>query len=1144
MRRMLTLVCAWVLMAATTHAQTLTPSQILRPEDHAGMPEQPWPFFNISAVSSGDWLAVGMPYLVRVEGNADQSGRVLLWKRVAGLWQPRQVLRFPHPLPQPGGLFGRRVLIDGPNMLVGDNRAMVHAYRLERDQWVYIGRLVPPGEVLMFPDGTGTTLSFDLDGDTAVVSSVELWGGGARIQGQVDVFQRRGTGWAHVTRLKETGVLGKAFPSPEFGADAMIAGDSIYVGDSSFSGYGSPYRVAVFKRTGSTWVKSRDLRMQEPWLAGSFGLHLWKTTADHFYEYSPLRGYELVSSGQDRGALVDMRGNTAVWTGPRSGDRESVDFYERMPDQRWRLKEALGTAEHGLVDLHLVHLADRELMVGGGRPGWPRQFEIRVFPRPQQSNFEFDHVGTVPVPLPAEDAAATVTRLDAGELLLGREAKPLVTLMASHAGTAAAELGVAVTGDTGDFSLSATKLLMAARQNGAVKVSFKPLTAGEKHLFVNFTPKGESTPVQRYEIVVRAVTRDQAEELVFTRQPLSGLYGRGEFEGLHAEVKGAAPITYRWLKDGKPVPGATSTSLWPKEGGRYQLEATNPRGTVQSEVAVLGFYSIEELEVITTPGAVARCAITLSGPADLLAVQWRDGDWQPLENGADFEGVTGPVLTVKNPPALGEGVIYNPRVSLNVGAEVKEATHPISVITRRPPVLLGLGATEIRVGEVADLIPEVDYPGWWTADCTFSGLPPGLQGYWAGMYGAPTKAGVYTVKLTYRVDIYTVTKSFLLTVLPNGPPPGIYWGEVARTEAFPELGEMMLDVNSAGSYTGSLGVGSTRLPLKGGLANLAQWKSPEQPFPVKVGGKSYVFWLQTPYYMDLEHPVYELFIRRADFSLTSEQVLQLGTVRLLKAHSAAQESHIIGGYNFGLFSPGPAPVGTLEVPQGHGFGTLKVAANGRVTYTALMPDGSSLTGATWMSAEDLRMPIHQWATATRTLLHGSPRLGQPNMRMTWERPAQKGRLYPGGISPQEMEFYASRYVPVNAQPLLEGLAHELGFSAYLTSPAPVEVTLTPQHGVVFGTGAANPLKAALKIAKATGLFTGQFTLTDPDPANTTRTITRTVKHRGILLQGLERGVGHFQVPMLPDANAQPPTKITTSPMVSGAVMLRPTMINP
>ena len=81
---------------------------------------------------------------------------------------------------------------------------------------------------------------------------------------------------------------------------------------------------------------------------------------------------------------------------------------------------------------------------------------------------------------------------------------------------------------------------------------------------------------------------------------------------------------------------------------------------------------------------------------------------------------------------------------------------------------------------------------------------------------------------------------------------------------------------------------------------------------------------------------------------------------------------------------------------------------------------------------------------------------------------------------------------------------------------------------------SNPGKiSSLVFTPATGAFGGKMTLTDP-PA-----LPRTVAFQGWLVPTLGYGYGHFLLPQLADPLARPPTTATTSPILSGKVLLEP-----
>ena len=77
----------------------------------------------------------------------------------------------------------------------------------------------------------------------------------------------------------------------------------------------------------------------------------------------------------------------------------------------------------------------------------------------------------------------------------------------------------------------------------------------------------------------------------------------------------------------------------------------------------------------------------------------------------------------------------------------------------------------------------------------------------------------------------------------------------------------------------------------------------------------------------------------------------------------------------------------------------------------------------------------------------------------------------------------------------------------------------------------NPGKVTCAITPSTGSFTGTFTLND-SPGG-----LRTVPFHGWLVPGEGKGYGYFMLPQLADPTALPPITATTSPILSGRVVL-------
>jgi hypothetical protein len=92
----------------------------------------------------------------------------------------------------------------------------------------------------------------------------------------------------------------------------------------------------------------------------------------------------------------------------------------------------------------------------------------------------------------------------------------------------------------------------------------------------------------------------------FTVQPPSTAIALGDQAVVECTVIGTPPILIRWTKDGIPVTGATSTSLFfsnfsESDVGNYVCIATNANGQTLSEIATIAIQSTTGEAVPTRP---------------------------------------------------------------------------------------------------------------------------------------------------------------------------------------------------------------------------------------------------------------------------------------------------------------------------------------------------------------------------------------------------------------------------------------------------------------------------------------------------------------------------------------------------------------
>ena len=688
--------------------------QILRPEDHPSLPAGPW---GGRLTTSGDWLALGA---LRTVGDvATDTGRVLLWERVNGLWQPRQVLAGVARDMDRQDLFGHRVAMDGKRMVVssGDGVEHLHTYVLKGETWVFDGLLKPQaGDVTN--ESFGTYQGIAISGDTIAVSAHAGRVRGFDGTGWVDVFQRTGAGWVRTARLTDANPLGTEMANTSylFGLCLGLQRDMLFVSVQD-DGVPAP-RIAIFKKTGATWVRQRDIIVAGAhYLLGDLtpspaGDRLFVSLPNLLREYSLTRPYEIISERQGHGS-AHVRGKSAVWGPSIHQSRPDVSLQRQLPDRTWVEQRVLEQADTGIAPVTQAHLTEHDLLISGQPFAPGGTFHIRST-TVEIPLLEFHHSGHVTEAPPALPAANRVI-LQAGEHLVGKEIKPLVTLhaylpvpaQASGGQSATHGLFVSATGDTADFSLPTHRFLEPGKITD-VKVDFKPLSPGPKSLVITLSRSGGNPNfLVRYEITAQAVS--QGTPVQITQQPQSGLYGPFQFQGLHVKATGTRPITYRWLRNGTAVPGGTGPSLWPKDGGTYTVEVSNGHGQkAVSAPAALGFYAIQQPYVFVRPEAPARCAVALSGPG--ITARWQAQG--PLEDGALYAGVSTPVLTVKK---AGDPEGYQARVTMRTpqGGELTALTGICMVHGVLPPEIQDFdGGGTYRVGESRLPIPPLHLWEW------------------------------------------------------------------------------------------------------------------------------------------------------------------------------------------------------------------------------------------------------------------------------------------------------------------------------------------------------------------------------------------------------------------------------------------------
>lgn len=180
-----------------------------------------------------------------------------------------------------------------------------------------------------------------------------------------------------------------------------------------------------------------------------------------------------------------------------------------------------------------------------------------------------------------------------------------------------------------------------------------------------------------------------------TTQPLSQAVPFGGRLLLQVAATGSTPLAYRWRKDGVFIAGATSdtyeiASSDTSHSGVYQVEVSNPVGTVNSQSAIVTVSLPSAPSITAQPqpnvnvnvGGQFTLAVTASGTGT-LTYQW-------LKDGSPIPNATASTLVVSSAQPANAGT-YNVRVS-NPGGDTLSASAVVTVGT--PPTITGQPASQ------------------------------------------------------------------------------------------------------------------------------------------------------------------------------------------------------------------------------------------------------------------------------------------------------------------------------------------------------------------------------------------------------------------------------------------------------------------
>ena len=734
-----------------------------------------------------------------------------------------------------------------------------------------------------------------------------------------------------------------------------------------------------------------------------------------------------------------------------------------------------------------------------------------------------------------------------------------ITVALSATASSAVIVPLSVSGSAGvggDVILSANQIVIPAGQLSAsvmVTVVDDLIEEGSEELILTLTtPLGATLGL---DVTHTLTIEDNDDPPVITSHPASEIVVVGTSVTFFGAATGDAPLTYQWKKGvaaikGATLPSYTIASATLAHAGSYQLSVTNPVSNDSSNLAELAVVDTASKGLSLVEGNVAT--MTVSAAGSLLSFQWFRGN-EALTNNARVSGADSNKLVITGLIAS-DGGVYRCRVTS--GGEHQYGGSTTLAVLVKPFVI----APVLGTLRVSQFFEAAVYAGHSPSSYTITGLPSGLTysrttGIISGRPLVPT--GVQPVTYTLRIKATNAAGTSPevtapLTVLPLAAgTAGSYLGTVDRTNLLNATsflgGSMSLAVAANGKITGTL----------------------------RVGASSHAFLPVLDTSTVADPTCTALIVRKGlpalqvVFALNPAGGLITGTIsdgthtapfRAWRA-MAMSFAGFTGYHTCGLKLATPGDVGDVAVPQGYGFATFTVSSTGTATGTLRLADGVNVPLSTPLRNNGALVIYAPLYTNTGSLLGTLDLAGGlvSTAGLDWFKSQQPvtstTRSYKDGFGPLALQATGALYTtPVSPGILMNLVATsddvpnvELTFAEGGT-PDPmnrldVELRYSTPSLRDPQTPLSNPGLVTIATTASTGLFSGNFTLNDPDTTVVPNVLRKRVTaFDGVIARDVDavlRGFGRFQLAKMPDNLVSPATTLNTSPKLSGRVQLAP-----